>query len=443
MNWTKVESSQIAEVGYGEGLYGPETLALRFPPTKKQKAAGEPGSEYHYGGVPPIIHTAFLEAKDNPDYQNSVGVFFGKVIKPFPEKYPFTKVEADPTAPTAEPPSAKNSAPAVGNDDTPSPGSAVALIDDMADNKLFSPGSITDAQLATMRSDWLAEAKKYDISTDKGRTELKRFARPLQKLRTSIEARAKELTGATKRKIAAIDTEKRRLVLVVGGIEDEVLSPLTQREQEEETRKTTLSGIVSGIMAKQTFYPDISSLSAAIAELEAFDLSTMQEFKVSAESAIIAVLRVLKPNLALMEKVEAERVELEKLRADAAAREEQDRINAAAERLAAEKIQAAVEAAKVEARQEVIAELQAESGEPEDGDNEVSEPLENAGYYPEAPGIVYPVPAPPLTHETHEQRINAQAVAAFMGHCGYTRQQAIAGLTAITKRLIPHVSITY
>ena len=241
-------------------------------------------------------------------------------------------------------------------EDQPSPGTALALIDGMADDKLFSPGSITDAQLATMRSDWLAEAKMYDIATDKARTELKRFARPLQKLRTGIEARAKELTGATKRKIAAIDTEKRRLVLVVGGIEDEVLAPLTALEQEEETRKTTLSGIVSGIMAKQTFYPDISSLSAAIAELEAFDLSTMQEFKVSAESAIIAVLRVLKPNLASMEKAEAERVELEKLRAAEAKRLDDERIAAAEEKLAEEKIAAAVEAAKVETRQEVIVE---------------------------------------------------------------------------------------
>jgi hypothetical protein len=465
MKYVKVDSSQIAEVGYGEGFYGPETLALRFPPTKKQKAAGEPGSEYHYQNVTPEMHQEFMAAE-------SIGSYFGRNIKPFPEKYPFTKVEADPQHPAAK--ASESASGKSGNDttrtkasqqpspdtdgdaatDQPSPGTALALIDGMADDKLFSPGSITDAQLATMRSDWLAEAKMYDIATDKARTELKRFARPLQKLRTGIEARAKELTGATKRKIAAIDTEKRRLVLVVGGIEDEVLAPLTAWEQEEETRKTTLRGIVSGIMAKQTFYPDISSLSAAIAELEAFDLSTMQEFKVSAESAIIAVLRVLKPNLASMETAVAERVELEKLRAaniqrqkDEAEREqkrqEDARVASAAEKLAAEKIQAAVDAAKVETRQEVIAELQAESGEPEDGDNEVSEPLENAGYYPEAPGIVYPVPAPPLTHETHEQHINAQAVAAFMGHCGYTRQQAIAGLTAITKRLIPHVSITY
>jgi hypothetical protein len=155
-------------------------------------------------------------------------------------------------------------------------------------------------------------------------------------------------------------------------------------------------------MAKQTFYPDISSLSAAIAELEAFDLSTMQEFKVSAESAIIAVLRVLKPNLASMEKAEAERVELEKLRAANIQRQTDE----------AEREQKRQEDAQVASAAEKLA-------------------------------IVYPVPAPPLTHETHEQHINAQAVAAFMGHCGYTRQQAIAGLTAITKGLIPHVNITY
>lgn len=279
-------------------------------------------------------------------------------------------------------------------EDQPSPGTALALIDGMADDKLFSPGSITDAQLATMRSDWLAEAKMYDIATDKARTELKRFARPLQKLRTGIEARAKELTGATKRKIAAIDTEKRRLVLVVGEIEDEVLAPLTAWEQEEETRKATLSGIVSGIMAKQTFYPDISSLSAAIAELEAFDLSTMQEFKVSAESAIIAVLRVLKPNLASMEKAEAERVELEKLRAAEAKRLDDERIAAAAEKLAEEKIAAA--------------------------STSVSQ----------HPG------------ETHNQAYNREAVEALMG-CAITRREALAVLKAILAGQIPYVTMHY
>ena len=423
MKYVKVESRQIAEVCYGEGLYGPETLALRFPPNKSQRAANELGSEYHYGGVTPDMHIEFMAAE-------SIDSYFGRNIKGNPV-YPFTKVEADIQVPSSGAASSTPAAQEDTNGDQPSPGSALALIDGMADDQLFSPGSITDAQLATMRSDWLAEAKKYDIATDKARTELKRFARPLQKLRTGIEARAKELTGATKRKIAAIDTEKRRLVQIVGDIEKEVLSPLTRWELEEETRKSRLAGDVKAFAdaAQIHLYPDIVALGAAIHELESVDVSTMQEYKVSAESAIAASLKVLKPELARRIQAEADNRELEKLRADAATRAEQDRINAAAERFAAEKIQAAVEAAKVEARQEVIAELSA--------------PVEkDVDDHPEFTEIVAPTPLAPLTHETREQAINAQIVEALMG-CAITRRESIAVLKAILAGHIPHVTIAY
>jgi hypothetical protein len=444
MNWTKVESSQIAEVGYGEGLYGPETLALRFPPTKKQKAAGEPGSEYHYQNVTPEMHQEFMAAE-------SIGSYFGRNIKLFPEKYPFTKVEADPQHPAAK--ASESASGKSGNDttrttasqqpspdtdgdaatDQPSPGTALSLIDDMADDKLFSPGSITDAQLATMRSDWLAEAKKYDISTDKARTELKRFARPLQKLRTGIEARAKELTGATKRKIAAIDTEKRRLVLVVGGIEEEVLSPLTQWEQEEETRKQRLAGRVQFLanMGQVHLYTDIAMLETGIAELEAIDTSTMQEFKVSAESAIAASLKVLKPELERRKRYEAERAELDRLRAAEAQRQDDERVAAAAKKLADEQVQAAVEKAREETRIELTTSPAPTMEEIADG----PQPF----VYKEAPASTSVFQHP---RETHNQAYNREAVEALMG-CALTRHEAMSVLTAIVEGRIPHVTITY
>src|ERR1039458_6658432 len=56
MEYIKVDSSQIAEVGFGEGFYGPETLGIKFTPTKKQMAAGDPGSEYHYLFVSPRVY---------------------------------------------------------------------------------------------------------------------------------------------------------------------------------------------------------------------------------------------------------------------------------------------------------------------------------------------------------------------------------------------------
>lgn len=83
MEWKEVESSQIAEVGYDHDA---EVLGIRFKPTKKQKEAAQPGSEYHYKNVKPEMHQSLLNAE-------SVGKYFGEVIKPYPTLYPFFKVE--------------------------------------------------------------------------------------------------------------------------------------------------------------------------------------------------------------------------------------------------------------------------------------------------------------------------------------------------------------
>jgi len=390
MEFVKVESSQIDSVGFWDEEFGPETL--------------------------------------------------GKEIKNKPE-FPFVKVEAGPTTPnptkeTSETLTKKKSPLAglglVGDAETDAlnPSSALALIDTMSDDLLFSPGAVTDAQLEAGRKWYLSESKKYDISTDKARTELKRFARPLQKLRTGIEARAKEMTGATKRKIAAIDSEKRRLVQIVGGIEDEVLGPLTAWEQEEEARKITLANRVKKLEEMATmFHSDIPSLEADIAEVEAFDVTTMQEYRLSAESAKAAVLMRLRPELERRKVDEAERLELERLRAESAARAEADRL-AEQQRQEQFRIDAAVEAAKEATRQEVIAELAAPVVE-------ISAPVDDMP--------VTTVKSLPITGmvETREQRFHREAVDGLMGFASIDRQTAIRVLTAITKGQVPHITIGY
>jgi hypothetical protein len=463
MNYTKVESSQIAEVGFGDGVFGPETLGIKFLPNKKQQAAGEDGSVYEYGNVPrtgpeTVVSWEGLMAAE------SIGSYFTQNIKRHPELYPCTKVEDEnPTLPrhttqatatgttpdlfstnkrtstqTETLPKTNTSAILT---EVPFPETALALIDTMDDDLLFTPGAVTDAQLAAGRNWYLTEAKKYDISTDKSRTELKRFARPLQKLRTGIEARAKELTGATKRKIAAIDAEKRRLVQVVGGIEDEVLAPLTAWEQGEAARKIELAVQVNVLSehALRAHMYDIPDLIAAIKYLESFDLSTMQEYKVGAESAITASLRVLKPELERRKVAEANELELAELRRKQAERDEDDRkaeaqrqedarVAAAAEALAAKKVEAVIEEVKQTTRQEVIAELAVSIDTAPVDDM----PVTTVKSLPLA-GMV----------ETREQAFNREAVAGLMNHCYLDRQESILVLTAITKGLIPHVSITY
>lgn len=319
-------------------------------------------------------------------------------------------------------------------DEPESPSTALAVIDAMADDLLFTPGAVTDAQLAAGRDWYLTEAMKYDISTEKARTEFKRFARPLQKLRTGIEARAKELTGATKRKIAAIDAEKRRLIQIVGGIEDEVLAPLTSWEAEEEARKVRLARICNELAAKgQRVYDDVVGIEMAIAELESFDVSGMQEYKVGAESAIAASLRVLKPELERRREADANARELAELRRKQAEREEADRkaeeqrqeqarIDAAVQA----KLDAALESAKASTRQEVIAEL-------------TPLPVSTAKGFG-SPAAVQA--AQEYTVVERRQKIMDEAAEALMG-LALTRTEAMRVVSAIADGEIPHVTITF
>jgi hypothetical protein len=409
MNYVKVESSQIAEVGYDAET---ETLGIKFPAGKRS-----PASEYRYANVPARVHRALITAE-------SIGSYFGQTIKSRPDLYPYVKVETDPQKPSVGVVPNTQAVQEDTNGDQPSPGTALTIIDTMADDLLFTPGAVTDAQLAAGREWYLNEAKKYDITTEKSRTELKRFARPLQKLRTGIEARAKELTGATKRKIAAIDAEKRRLVMLVGGIEDEVLRPLTEWEQEEESRKVRLSGIVTSLGEHVTnaIYPNIASLEETIAKLESFDTSTMQEYKVSAESAIAASLKILKPELERRKVAEAQAAELEQLRAEKAERDRKDEIAREAERLAAKKVEAVAEQVRQETRQEVIAELATPIDLP---------PVEVQPFISSIPDIM------------DRGKTEADAIGALVEHCLIDPPAAMEVVAAISKGLIPHVTITY
>lgn len=434
MEYVNVESSQIEAIGFGDGFYGPETLGIQFPPTKKQAAAGQSGSTYHYANVSPRMHQALMAAP-------SIGSYFGQNIKAHPEQYPYTKVEVE-TLPGIKGAIAdfmgqhnvstikagSTTVTRVEEPDAVAPVTSLAVIDTLENSALFASGGVTDAQLAAGREWYLANAPK-GIETEEKRTALKRFARPLQKLRTGIEARAKEFTGETKRKLAAIDTEKRRLVLLVGGIEDEVLRPLTEWEQEEEARKARLAGIQNELAAKgQRVYMDMAEIEKAIAELEAFDVSTMQEYKVGAESAIAASLRVLNPELERRREADTNARELAELRRKQAERDEADRVaeekrqeQARIDAAVQAKLDAALEAAKAATRQEVIAEIAPEKGF-------------------HSPAAVQA--AQEYTVAEHRQKIMDEAAEALMG-LALTRTEAMRVVSAIADGEIPHIDITF
>jgi hypothetical protein len=456
VNYVKVESSQIAEVGFGEGHYGPETLGIIFNPSKKQLAANLPGSEYHYGGVTSRTYQTIVAAPE-PRLPFSE-------IKSRADLYPYVKVEADPTEPNGSTPTATvgtktqadgNSIP-IGTTDILSPGSALALIDSMADDILFTPGAITDAQLAAGRQWYLTEAKKYDISTEPKRTELKRFARPLQKLRTGIEARAKELTGATKRKIAAIDAEKRRLVQIVGGIEDEVLRPLTEWESKEMTRvdehAEALKAIRESILYGAT--ETVTDLTIRLAWLEIQRKRDWQEFAVPAEHSINEEVSRVERLIDLADARDKEQSELAKLRSDAAARADADRLaNAAKEarEQAERESKAAVEyaeqkrlAAEQETkRQAELAEQRAiETAAQAKRDQEQAIENERMRVAVEAKREREEAEAR-AADDDHRCLVNKKAIDAIAKHLSIEWGLANTIVSAIAAGLIPNITINY
>ncbi|EJN06452.1 KTSC domain-containing protein [Herbaspirillum sp. YR522] len=72
-----VESSQIAAIGHDAAT---NTLAVQFP-----SKTDRPGSVYHYANFTAADYAAFQAAE-------SKGKHFIHQIKPFEEKYPFTRI---------------------------------------------------------------------------------------------------------------------------------------------------------------------------------------------------------------------------------------------------------------------------------------------------------------------------------------------------------------
>ncbi len=72
MQMQAVQSSQINAIGYNAA-------------TLKMRIEFKPGSLYEYSNVPPDLFEKFAKAE-------STGSFFYKNIKPFPDKYPYTKL---------------------------------------------------------------------------------------------------------------------------------------------------------------------------------------------------------------------------------------------------------------------------------------------------------------------------------------------------------------
>ncbi len=215
-----------------------------------------------------------------------------------------------------------------------------------------------------------------NVTTAKGRAEIKSMARRVADSKVYLESVGKKLADEQKEIPKKIDAARKRIRDTLDKWRDEVRAPVSEWEDAEEARIKRHNDAIGHINFLTCPTNDIGqpynarTLRECLAWVEAVEIGPhCEEFEAEYARMKDGSIKQLKETIATREKYEAEQVELARLRKEAEARAERDRI-AAIERAAAEKARAEAEsAAKAEReaaeRRELDLKLAAERAERE------------------------------------------------------------------------------
>jgi hypothetical protein len=183
-----------------------------------------------------------------------------------------------------------------------------------------------------------------DLTTRKGRERVASLAAQVSRSKTAVEKPGREYLKRIKELPKAIEAELRDFVQQMDSLRDEVRKPLTEWEEAEEARVADHQASLDHLRNTETEGATAAMIKSLIADMEAEEIGAeWEEFEAEAHRVKAASLATLREALAKREKYEAEQAELERLRAEAAAREQKEREEriareaAEAERLAAER----------------------------------------------------------------------------------------------------------
>lgn len=191
-----------------------------------------------------------------------------------------------------------------------------------------------------------------DLTTEKGRKEIASMAFKVAKTKTAIDAAGKLLNEEARAKINIVDAARRDIREKLDALKDEVRKPLTDWEAKEEERVTACEALIGRMKAAAIVPLEDTAQSVAdrLAEVKAFALDEGQ-FQTLLPAALqqqAATVDALTAARARLVKEEADRAELDRLRAEAAERAERERAEAEA-KAAAESAERAKQEAQARA----------------------------------------------------------------------------------------------
>jgi hypothetical protein len=219
-----------------------------------------------------------------------------------------------------------------------------------------------------------ARSMIFDISTNKGRDELRSYARKIATTKTTLDKLGKSLTEEQRAEIERVNKERKIFWDRLEALQHEIRKPLTEFEEREEKRVKAHEVALEDLAHFKNF--EVESVEAIVQALENsdkfFHARNWEEFEGRAKAQFVSNFSALTEARDKRIKYEADQAELKRLREAEEARlqkEREDKIaaDAAAEakrladkeaedRLAKEREETArVERAKVEAEERAAA----------------------------------------------------------------------------------------
>lgn len=316
-----------------------------------------------------------------------------------------------------------------------------------------------------------------DISTEKGRDEIKANGRKIAKIRNRIEDVKKTVTEQWRVKTNEVNAQARDIKARLEELEELALKPLTDFNNAEKERIEAHEARIAQIdfYARQNI-SNIETAQEHLANLAELVNHDWQEFSGRAMRSYDASVDYVNEQLVRLQEIARQQAELEELNRkaeEARQKEREEQIRREAEEKARREVEAKAEAerqailkaeqerieaenrAKLRAEQDKLeAERRKAQAEKEALEAEISKQKAEAEKIKrdaEAKALREKQEAEQLEADrikreadlNHRKAINNAIADSFVGIAGVTREQAIEIIKAIAKKEIPNISIEY
>ncbi len=201
----------------------------------------------------------------------------------------------------------------------------LALIDIKNPLQVFSTEKGLDAVIDKIE----AEVKTIDrdISTAKGRDNIRSIAAKLAKSKTALDKMGKDLTEEQRAIVTAVNAERSRAWDRMEALQKEIRKPLTEWEDAEKNRVAAHEARIAEIEALATFdaTPTTEEIEKRIVWFEALTIRDWQEFSARYKDVHAKSWERLQARITVARQHDADQAELARLQAQEQARLQKER----------------------------------------------------------------------------------------------------------------------